>query len=294
MELGGEMEGKELLIIEHPSHDHPLVLRESLLGGDGYGGGGIQVRCDGCGKRISSSSSSSSGAGGGGGGGSFYACPNSDCWYLLHKHCAELPPKIEHPCHPEHALILRLHLLRDYYECYVCGSTIDELHYRCSDCGFCVDVRCALMAVHIHDRVDENNRIHQHPMISLEKEAEFLCDACGREHKGKSYLCPTCGFWANQICASGPTTVDIRSHPHPLALFRCFRDDVDYCPICHDRVERASWVYRCSEGCSYLVHVGCPLSEEAENSNSDIQTKLHSESTSHKIEILTALVPQLS
>ncbi|XP_052173735.1 uncharacterized protein LOC127789030 [Diospyros lotus] len=280
------MEGKDLQEIEHPGHDHRLLLRESLQGGDRYG---HQVYCDGCREPISSSSSGVEG-----GGGAFYACPNSDCWFLLHKRCAELPPKIEHPSHPDHALTLSPFPVDDR-ECDVCDFSIDGFLYHCSDCDFDVHVRCASMAVHIQDRVDENKKIHKHPLIPLEKEALFICDVCGREHMGKSYLCPTCGFWANQICASAPTTVDLHSHPHPLTLFRSFRYDGQICETCNFEVNRACWAYFCSEGCKYSVHVGCLPLEEAENcSNKDIEANLHLKSSrSHEIEIPTGLKEEI-
>ncbi|XP_052173732.1 uncharacterized protein LOC127789028 isoform X2 [Diospyros lotus] len=297
MDLQGEIEGKDLLIIQHPVHDHPLVLRESLQSHGGcYGGGSVQVYCDGCRKPISSSFSSSSSSGVGGGGGTFYACTNSDCWFLLHKRCAELPPKIEHPSHLDHALTLS-HFILDNHSCDVCDSSIDGFLYRCSDCDFDVHVRCASIALHIQDRVDENYKIHQHPLIPIEVEAQVPCAACGREHKGKSYLCSTCGFWANQICASAPTTVDLHIHPHPFTLFRSFRySHQKICIICNEEVKTASWIYRCSEGCGDSVHVGCSLSEKAKNSNSnkDIQPNLHSESTSYKTEIPSWPVPDES
>ncbi|XP_052172387.1 uncharacterized protein LOC127788295 [Diospyros lotus] len=260
----GEMEGKDLRIIEHPSHDHSLVLRESLQGAGGYGGGHVQVYCNGCEEPISSSSSS----GAWGGGGAFYACPNSDCWFLLHKRCAELPPKIEHPSHLQHSLTLHPHPLYSH-RCDICRYAIDGFQYRCSNCNFDVHVRCASMVLRIQERVDENKKIHQHSLIPLEMEAQFLCAACGKEHKGKSYLCPTCGFWANQICASAPTTVDLHRHPHPLALLRPASRYPGNCKICNEEVWRAYWVYFCSEGCQYSVHLSCLPLEEVENPNKD-------------------------
>ncbi|XP_052172302.1 uncharacterized protein LOC127788231 [Diospyros lotus] len=261
MGLQGEMKGQDLQKIDHPCHPHLLELRESLQGHGGcYGGGDQQVYCNGCREPISSSSS-----GVWGGGGAFYACPNSDCWFLLHKRCAELPPEIEHPSHPTHALTLSPFVLYEH-RCDVCRSITDGFVYRCSSCDFDVHVRCASMVLRIQERVNENKKIHEHSLMPLEMEAQFLCAACDREHKGKSYLCPTCGFWANQICASAPTTVNLHRHPHPLALFRSTFGYFGNCEICNEEVKRAYWAYVYSEGCQdfkeKIILITLPVPDE--------------------------------
>ncbi|XP_052172388.1 uncharacterized protein LOC127788296 [Diospyros lotus] len=122
------------------------------------------------------------------------------------------------------------------------ATSADGFVYRCSSCDFDVHVRCASMVLRIQERVNKNKKIHQHSLMPLEMEAQFLCAACDREHKGKSCLCPTCGFWANQICASSPTTIYLHRHAHPLALFRsAFRYYYGNCKICNEEMKRAYW-----------------------------------------------------
>ncbi|KAI7992855.1 THO complex subunit 4D [Camellia lanceoleosa] len=69
---------------------------------------------------------------------------------------------------------------------------------------------------HLSDAMDKIQQVvrhdaHQHPLISIQRPALFFCFACGREHRGASYLCTTCGFWINQKCALLPSSIKYTS-----------------------------------------------------------------------------------
>ncbi|XAR68567.1 hypothetical protein NMG60_11003741 [Bertholletia excelsa] len=183
--------------------------------------------------------------------------------------CAELPQELTHPCHPEHAVILHPNPPTTYFRfrciCDVCRKICTRFIYHCSTCKFDVDINCALMVHNIQQKVQHTG--HQHQLIPLHKPAFFFCDACGIEHKGSSYLCTTCGFWANQQCVLSPKTIKLREnyHLHPLTLiysvpYEYYYHYMSHCQICHERIYRRQWIYVCDK-CQYLVHVNCATSE---------------------------------
>ncbi|XAR67954.1 hypothetical protein NMG60_11002910, partial [Bertholletia excelsa] len=221
-------------------HDHSLIFNEMPTN---------NMNCYACEQPIS---------------GPLYDCKR--CLFFLHKSCAELPRELTHPYHPEHALILRPNPPTNYAccRCDVCSEICTRFIYHCSTCKFDVDINCALVVHNVQQRVQQ--ACHQHELTPLHKPALFFCDACGTEHKGPSYLCTTCGFWANEQCVSLPTTIKLRDnhHPHPLILtysipYEYYRY-IPRCNICHVSIYRRHWTYGCHE-CQYWVHVYCATPE---------------------------------
>ncbi|MFS8000630.1 putative chromatin regulator PHD family [Helianthus anomalus] len=201
----------------------------------------------------------------------YYSC--SQCgYYTIHKFCAELPDRVEDICEAGHTLV--------FYQpgynsnCDICGR-LSKIRYRCPDCYYYVDANC------VTKRLQKNiiyHPSHKHPLVCMPKELLYECDACGKEHKGMFYHCPSCA-WSNLIhshCAFLPTklqiqrtTNDIFSHIHPLTLAYSFpyKDRMSksspQCRVCLQRFYKHGkrWIYKCDK-CRYYTHLDCATSRK--------------------------------
>ncbi|KAM7500106.1 hypothetical protein LguiA_024520 [Lonicera macranthoides] len=238
--------------IDHFSHEHRLVLKEEEhkhgIGDDD--GGDIQTfrRCNGCLDPISSSLL----------GGVYYSCVNNECEFFLHKLCAELPSEINHPLHPEHKLFL---FEKRSCVCDGCNCSWGNFTYNCYKCDFDLDIICATLA---ERKIDHKSHIH--PLIRFPSPQLTNCHACGTEHKGIFYQCPTCFlFIIHEDCLSLPTTVKHSHHEdHPLTLAYSLPSQYltfwNYCDICTKDLESPYWVYYCAI-CRFCAHVNCATSK---------------------------------
>uniref|UniRef100_A0A5B7ABQ0 Phorbol-ester/DAG-type domain-containing protein n=1 Tax=Davidia involucrata TaxID=16924 RepID=A0A5B7ABQ0_DAVIN len=244
--------------LEHRSHKHPLILHEAQKGE-----AQLPDLCFVCGKRIL---------------GPAYIC-SQQCSFHLHKMCAELPEKIEHPKHPQHSLILHIEPYDidcswEYKECTVCQESWKEFTYHCSDCKFHLCISCSL-------EVKERRIVHgshQHPLNLLNMPASFNCDACNiKSEDTSSYVCTACPFWIHERCASLPSTMTSSAHHHPLTLAYSLPlkySKFEYrCQICSKRVVPTYWVYYCPR-CRYFAHVNCAKSETGSVRSSDSENEI--------------------
>ncbi|KAL7251614.1 hypothetical protein ACSBR1_013456 [Camellia fascicularis] len=224
--------------LEHFSHEHPLILEEE------HNNNGVEVSCYVCQQPIS---------------GPTYSCRQCQ-HFSLHKVCAELPTKMEHPMHPEHHLILLpdLPYSQSAYECSACQQPYESFTYSCFDCNFQLDILCALLVQKIE------HICHKHPLTPLQRPTSLLCDACGTKHEGTFYQCTTCRFWVNQNCALLPSTIKYSEHDHLLFLIYSFPYEhfrfTSYCAICTEKVDRIYWAYYCAQ-CRYFAHINCLTSK---------------------------------
>uniref|UniRef100_A0A5B7ADU0 Phorbol-ester/DAG-type domain-containing protein n=1 Tax=Davidia involucrata TaxID=16924 RepID=A0A5B7ADU0_DAVIN len=239
--------------LQHLSHEHPLILYEAHEK--------FHDRCEACGKGII---------------GPAYKCDEKFCFFFhLHKMCAELPEKTEHPMHPQHPLIL--HIDTSYADCNLCRGSWNKFTYQCNNCEFNLCISCDLEEA--ERRIEHKS--HQHPLDFLQRPVSFHCDACNTESKDTSYLCTACPFWIHKGCASLPSTIKIIGHHHPLTL--AYSLPVEYskfkhtCQICSCKVKPTYWVYYCV-GCRYyFAHVNCAKSkmepERLSGSENEIKAK---------------------
>lgn len=191
-----------LIKVQHMGHEHPLMLIRAEETDDSW-----DLSCYGCEQPISFSSSSS-----------FYGCKR--CVFFLHKTCAQLPHQMTHPCHPQHPLTLLPSPPLKNHTCDVCSQNCNRFIYRCYDCNYDIDLKCALEVLGVQQSIDHPS--HDHRLITWQKESMFLCHAFGIKDEGTSYLCTTCGFWINQKCAAPRPTVKLNNHPHTLTLIYLF------------------------------------------------------------------------
>ncbi|XP_021976207.1 uncharacterized protein LOC110871784 [Helianthus annuus] len=202
----------------------------------------------------------------------YYSCSTcSD--FSIHKFCAELPDRLEDICEAGHTL--GFCLVNYYWNCSICNRFRKprELLYRCNLCDFKVDANCA------KKRLQKNiiyHPSHKHPLVRIPRQILDECDACGKEHKGIFYHCPTCAssYFIHSDCAFLPkklqiqhTTNDIYSHIHPLTLAYSFpKTDIESkryprCRVCRHGFSSSShlWLYKC-EKCRYYTHLDCATS----------------------------------
>ncbi|XP_031375854.1 uncharacterized protein LOC116190313 [Punica granatum] len=240
-------------LLQHPSHEHGLVLREFSENL------GISFKCHICCLCVE---------------GPAYHCVN--CRFFLHKLCAELLPEIQHPCHPQHPLILSHPRSRnpptlywssvDLLRCCGCHFSISEYDtapiYGCDGCELALHVGCAAATLpppkDEHEQEEEKIQhfSHEHPLTSFHVNGpnQIDCRACDQKISGPIYGCRSCIFMLHEPCASLPQ--QILQHPyhpqHPLTL----RADFEKFPECK-ACKRQSWfAYHCNE-CDYNLHAVC-------------------------------------
>ncbi|XP_058207623.1 protein VACUOLELESS GAMETOPHYTES-like [Rhododendron vialii] len=225
-------------VLQHLGHDHPLMLIKPEETDDSW-----DLSCYGCQQPISISSSASS----------YYGCKR--CVFFLHKSCAELPHHMTHPSHPQHPLTLHPNPILGNV-CDVCRGSGNRFLYRCYDCDYDIDIKCALVVLSIQQSIEHTS--HPHQLIPMRKESTFSCDACGIKHEGTSFLCTTCGFWINQKCASSPINLKLNNHHHHTLSLIYILPERHECQICSEEICRRNWAYSCSE-CHYRTHLHCAL-----------------------------------
>ncbi|XP_019058699.1 PREDICTED: uncharacterized protein LOC104819099 isoform X2 [Tarenaya hassleriana] len=172
-----------------------------------------------------------------------YRC--SECRdFKSHKECAESPPQIESPSHPQHTLKLIL-MSRDtdnkYCDC--CGvELLSGVAYHCSVCDFWVDTSCVRLPPP-HDM--GLHKAHGHPLAYVKiREIGFTCDVCDQHSNGYHYECKECDCYFHMECADLSQELTHSSHPfHPLKLLT---EDEMYdlpnsmCPLCQCELSNRS------------------------------------------------------
>ena len=224
-------------------HEHPLIFIEDL-----NVDGETKAVCGVCEEQPS---------------GFGYKC--SECNFLCHKSCFELPNKIQHPLHPNHPLCIRVP--HDSHYCAACGKCCRScFFYCCIDCDFNLDTKCAS-----HWRVSKDD-CHQHAYVPLIKQIQFTCEACGEEGKNIGCLyCAICQLLIHTNCALFSRTITIFDHHHLLTLTYSIHQVEEHanilCKLCYKELNTKYAVYYCQE-CSFATHLKCARRREwTENMN---------------------------
>ena len=223
-------DGIEIAIeIKHFSHEHDLILTHELKKSD---------KCDGCVRPILTP---------------FYSC--TQCSFVLHKFCVELPRKKWHPLH-EHPLTLSKDTYHDksflQFVCSACSRWGNGFTYNCLKCSFFLDVNCSL----ISDRLTHDG--HEHGLILSNATRNGNCCVC--DSKGYVFRCADCAFALDFKCATLPKSIRYGQHEHPFTLQYTLEDDSGeyYCDICEEERDQKPWFYYCAD-CSYPAHSKCIL-----------------------------------
>ncbi|OWM82023.1 hypothetical protein CDL15_Pgr001597 [Punica granatum] len=231
-------------LLRHPFHEHALIFQELSES--------FRFECQICGF-------SSKGV-------PAYHC--IDCEFFLHKWCAELPPEIQHPSHPQHPLVFSTSSWN--LRCYGCRKALRGKWYQCFDCRIDLHVGCAAATLpppeeeeHKDEQKHEEEMIehfaHDHPLASFHADAPnyIECKACGEGISGRVYGCRACIFVLHESCALAPR--EIMNHPfhpqHPLTLLVNSKPSFR-CEICGSR---RLFAYNCNE-CGFILGVNCAVS----------------------------------
>ncbi|CAH2058030.1 unnamed protein product [Thlaspi arvense] len=144
--------------VRHPSHSHPLRVFKAKEDDENV--------CSGCELELI---------------GQAFKCTKSECDYLLHKSCFDLPGETHHKSHQDHPLTLLLSPPNDesVYTCNACDQYGSGFVYHCSNCKYNLHVGCASLPEAI-ERED-----HEHPLILL-----YSTPSKGREDT--IFTCSTC------------------------------------------------------------------------------------------------------
>ncbi|KAA8517093.1 hypothetical protein F0562_017386 [Nyssa sinensis] len=251
MDLGENKRSRE---INHFSHDHPLILFDVQNNEESCSESKPSLlnemkndnKCNGCMLPISAP---------------FYSC--SQCNFFLHKWCAELPTEVwQHPCHPQHTLVLLPKCPRFFglFRCQCCGINSNGFSFSCASCEFYLDVNCASLPSSI------THEAHAHHRLVLKQPNDRLkCNACHQfwswyYHFG--FICDTCDFNLDLECALLPRKTSHRyEEHHPLTLtYSPVKDDSDeyFCEICEEELDPKNWFYHSGEcDCNQWFHPEC-------------------------------------
>ncbi|XP_031396125.1 uncharacterized protein LOC116207356 [Punica granatum] len=259
-------------LLQHPKHKHALIFQELSES--------FSLECNIC--RLSVK-------------GLAYHC--IDCEFFLHKSCAELPPEIQHPSHPQHPLVLSK-LCWDSSArtpCYGCPSSLLADYYGCHACKIELHVGCAAATLpppEEEEHKDEEEMIehfaHDHPLASFHVDVpnSIKCKACERWISGRVYGCRACIFVLHESCALAPR--EIMNHPlhpqHPLTLLVDSKPSF-LCNVCRCSY---SFAYRCKE-CDLFLDLGCadvfvhPPPRDDQSSTDDRRDQIHHFSHPHQL-----------
>ncbi|PKI49164.1 hypothetical protein CRG98_030442 [Punica granatum] len=218
-----------------PAHEHSLIPRELS---ENY-----SVQCRRCGCPIH---------------GRTNCC--LDCNVFFHKWCTEWPLQIQHPCHPQHPLIL---VTDNYFKSSYC----------CHECRFsdrAEDLVSTLPPTGEQAEEDEtvDHFAHEHPLASFSVTTpnNIRCGACRQEISGRVYGCLSVDSTLMcivrfQLCLQKDqqnkvsSMVDHFSHPHPLRSFNIKEENKHLtCKACEQHA--SGDVYGCP-GCMFFLHRSC-------------------------------------
>lgn len=241
--------------MEHFAHEHPLIFKESEE---------IRHCCNACGLYVFSSPC--------------YMCTTQGCNFYLHQACANLPPESHHYFHSgehygrlvQHELGLLAKPRDENCLCGKCGKLCENFIYQCSECKFVLHPLCAFLL----DIQIKHISHPQHPLVIVCREAQMLCDACGKKHEGYFFSCThKCNYWIHHDCALLPTFVEVKNHEHYLSLtysaaslLRFYYPINESCLICSEILIRDFGFYYCFT-CWFVTHVDCAISHKEDSGN---------------------------
>ncbi|KAI3814763.1 hypothetical protein L1987_14407 [Smallanthus sonchifolius] len=259
------LKGSKETSITHNSHEHPLILVDTV--------NKVKDICNVCVRPIVMDMP-------------YYKCTFYDqgCNFLLHDWCTRLPAELEdhisHP-YPQHTLILLPNepdMGASLFECEVCFRVTNGFVYRCVECNYCIDVRCAFIAPEFkhgkHTLQKITHKSHPYHLLSiinarLEKNYCRMCLSGFTEENKASLSCESCNFHLHPECALLlPETIRHKYDKHPMTL--CYspieNHGGDYfCEVYEEELNPNACFYHCHE-CAQSIHSACaPLIPQAQS-----------------------------
>ncbi|EOA25817.1 hypothetical protein CARUB_v10019185mg [Capsella rubella] len=219
--------------ITHFAHKHNLM----SLSKDGE----ESSLCDACVRPIGSNA--------------FYKCSDSDCSFILHETCADLPKMKRHFLSPS-SLALSLYSKGHTGNCEACHQVFGQ-GFIYSSGLWDFDLLCSSITVPFI------YASHDHHLLYLQLECgghdPKTCQSCGIDEDRVVIGCKKCDYFLDFRCATLPSTVTLsRYDDHPLTL--CYGDKEAsgkyWCDICERETNPKNWFYTCKD-CGVTLHVSC-------------------------------------
>ncbi|KAH7853682.1 hypothetical protein Vadar_005511 [Vaccinium darrowii] len=190
-----------------------------------------------------------------------------ECKCLLDESCADqLVQDIKHVLHPDHELTFWYRpLLSGYRKCRACLSSIGDSGYECFECGFYLDIKCAMLNPTVL-----TSPLHRKPLIFHEEaDRKQCCNVCKQPCDTSFYRSLARDYAVHVLCLETfpteyqsvlhrPHLLTLRTLPQPNPLtVRLFKKEQEsfFCQVCH-RKELGNPVYSC-EICRYNAHPHC-------------------------------------
>ncbi|CAH8319228.1 unnamed protein product [Eruca vesicaria subsp. sativa] len=186
-------------------------------------------------------------------GGGVYICMKSNCDFVLHEACANLPRTKQHIAYP-HPFILQVNDTNYCFFCGYCDRLSYGFRYVCSKGGesISIDVQCAAISEPF------DHQCHTHPLfLSNELGKNRSCSICGKE-KLLTLNCMECGFFLCFYCATLPYKVRYEYDEHFLTLSYKENVSLSWCEVCEETLDSNKWIYTCNE-CGATFHIKCLL-----------------------------------
>ncbi|XP_073119949.1 uncharacterized protein [Henckelia pumila] len=197
----------------------------------------------------------------------YYRCSaQSECNFLLHKFCADLPLVISDSFYQSEFMASLASPIWDehifsHFRCKFC-------HMYCNGFGYSYSERISIVAClecALAPKVIRHDSHRQHPLILIGYcpfEASISC--CGNEHRFSLYVynCSVCDYNIDIHCAFLPKTVTHKFDEHPLTLVfasssQHHSDSTEcFCEFCEEDIDPMYWFYHCAE-CDQSFHVDC-------------------------------------
>ncbi|XP_042020164.1 uncharacterized protein LOC121767897 [Salvia splendens] len=202
----------------------------------------------------------------------------SECKYNLHIACFHLPPQLsslsphhqKHDDDDHHLLLQSGDKLQPWTQemCSVCEYRMNGLFYRCGECSFKVDIKCACMPDTIHHEAHPQHLLNHVAEDDLDRDKDnsrrFLCASC--DVNASYYDCyrccnSSCDFIVHVRCVVLPASVSSRRWDRRHQLLLTYDATLNhpgdfYCDQCETRMNPKGWMYHCRT-CDLSFHPIC-------------------------------------
>ncbi|TYI57500.1 hypothetical protein E1A91_D11G285800v1 [Gossypium mustelinum] len=206
--------------------------------------------------------------------------------FYLHKRCANLPNKIQHPSHSIHPLNLYTShhpQIGRTISCDECRDICLGFIYLCEQCDFKLDVKCAALRTHktavLQEkemaRVTESQHFNHHHKLALgycnDPIDETKCTICELPIIGPAYFCReyNCDYILHESCLRLPQKIEVpfqwneipfQMHQVPFHQEHVFvscvfphEDSKPQCYACPFALKSLMFAYNC-EHCPINLH----------------------------------------
>ncbi|KAE8663927.1 Detected protein of unknown function [Hibiscus syriacus] len=195
--------------------------------------------------------------------------PNWGRSVFVHEDCAKLADEIQHPLHPQHQLFLSAGAL-GLILCDECQGIFLGFVYRCKECDFKLDLKCATRAPSERrastskewERETELFHFsHNHNLIFgnyPDTLRQIECRFCGLQILGPTYWCMRCNWFIHESCVRLPEEMRVPLHSqHSLTLK--YSRTLEGCHACGASFCWNGGSYGCKD-CGLHFHIACAIS----------------------------------